>query len=165
MRFAEGCARCHQEILSSSVDTDDGVVCIRCFLGSYKPGRYRVAPKEDRTWNGIVFHSKEEMNHHIDFDALLRAGKIAKLERQVPFWLFAAKPVRSNDAYFCDRVMVGGELTYQSIPVSHYRADHVVTELDGSVKIYETKGHRTAAYKLSKKWFCVCHPDKEIIEI
>ena len=61
--------------------------------------------------------------------------------------------------------MIGGELTYQSIQVSHYRADHVVTELDGSVKIYETKGHRTASYKLAKKWFGVCYSHLEIIEI
>ena len=155
--IAEGCARCHQEILSSSVDTDDGVICIRCFLKPYKPGRYRVAPKEDRIWNGIVFHSREEMWHHIDFDALLRAGKILKLERQVPYPLYAAADELKS-------AMLSIPVYYRR-PISKYVADHVVTELDGEIRIYETKGHKTAAYKLSKKWFCVCHPDKEIIEI
>ena len=153
MKFAEGkCARCHKPILSSSVDLDGETICIKCFTREYAPGRYKVAPKAERTWNGIVFHSKEEMNHHIDFDALLRAGKIAKLERQVPYLLFAAKP------------LAGSQVTF-AVAVSKYLADHVVTELDGSVTIYETKGHRSAAYKLAKKWFLVCHPDKEIIEI
>ena len=70
----------------------------------------------------------------------------------MPYTLYAAKSFGSEE-YF-DRVAV-----------SKYVADHVVTELDGSVKIYETKGHRSAGYKLAKKWFGVCHPDKEIIEI
>ena len=146
------CARCHNPILSGSVNMDDETICIKCFQKQYAPGRYKVAPKSERTWNGIVFHSKEEMNHHIDFDALLRAGKILKLERQVPFPLYAARPYGS--AAFFDRVQV-----------SHYRADHVVTELDGEITIYETKGHRSAGYKLAKRWFKVCHPHLEIIEI
>ena len=146
------CARCQRLILSSSVDLDGETVCIKCFTREYKPGRYKVSPKEERTWNGITFHSAEEMNNHIQFDALLRAGQIVKLERQVPFWLYAAKPFGS-DEYF------------SRFAISKYVADHVVTELDGEIRIYETKGHRSAGYKLAKKWFGVCHPDKEIIEI
>ena len=152
MSFPEGCVRCHKPILSGSVDLDGETICIKCFTKQYAPGRYKVAPKSERTWNGIVFHSKEEMQHHIDFDALLRAGKILKLERQVPFPLYAAKP------------LAGSHVTF-AVAVSKYLADHVVTELDGSVTIYETKGHRSAGYKLSKKWFGVCYSHLEIIEI
>ena len=153
MRVAEGkCAGCQQPIVSSSVDLDDQTICIKCFVKQYAPGRYRVAPKAERTWNGITFHSANEMENHIKFDALLRAGKIAKLERQVPYPLFAAKP------------LAGSQVTF-AVAVSEYRADHVVTELDGSVKIYETKGHKTASYKLAKKWFAVCYSHLEIIEI
>ena len=147
------CARCQRLILSSSVDLDGETVCIKCFTREYKPGRYKVAPKEERTWNGITFHSAREMENHIKFDALLRAGQIAKLERQVPFLLYAAIP---------DPALAG---SYWRTPISRYIADHVVTELDGSVTIYETKGHKTAAYRLAKKWFAVCHPHLEIIEI
>ena len=157
MSFPEGCVRCHQPITSSSVDMDGATICIKCFQKQYAPGRYKVAPKSERTWNGIVFHSKEEMQHHIDFDALLRAGKILKLERQVPFPLFAAKQLRWKDGYDLN--------CYNAVPVSKYIADHVVTELDGSVTIYETKGHRSASYKLAKKWFGVCYSHLEIIEI
>ena len=154
MGFGEGtCARCHKPILASSANLDGEVICIKCFTREYKPGRYKVAPKAERTWNGIVFHSAREMENHIKFDALLRAGQILKLERQVPFTLFAAKQL---DGYF---------VQYSAVPISKYLADHVVTELDGSVTIYETKGHKTAAYKLAKKWFLVCYSHLEIIEI
>ena len=157
-QFAEGCSRCHQEILSSSVDLDGETVCIKCFTREHKPGRYKVAPRAERTWNGITFHSKEEMQHHIDFDALLRGGKILKLERQVPYPLYAARPVYAAQP-------IHSNMVYERVQISKYVADHVVTELDGSVKIYETKGHRSAGYQLAKKWFGVCYPHLEIIEI
>ena len=139
------CARCHKPILSGSVDMDDETICIKCFQKQYAPGRYKVAPKAERTWNGIVFHSKEEMDHHIQFDALLRAGKILKLERQVPYPLYAARPVGLMQN-------IAGEWSYshEAVTVSKYIADHVVTELNGEVRIYETKGHRSTGYRLAK---------------
>ena len=154
------CARCRNPILSSSVDLDGETICVKCFQKQYAPGRYKVAPKSERTWNGITFHSKREMENHIKFDALRKGGKILKLERQVPYPLFAAKPVRLMQTIAGDWVRCG-----EAVTVSKYIADHVTIELDGKEKIYETKGHRSAGYKLAKKWFGVCYSHLEIIEI
>lgn len=50
--------------------------------------KFHVAPKPDRTWNGIVFASKGEMERHRELLKLHGAGKIVDLERQVPLVLF-----------------------------------------------------------------------------
>ncbi len=115
------------------------------------PGRYKVALAEDRTCEGIVFHSKREMMHYQQFRILEKSGLIKKLERQVAFPLLAA------------RIRPDG--TVEAVPVSKYVADHVVTENDGTKRIYDSKGHRTAEYRRSKKWFEVCYPTLRIVEL
>ena len=108
--------------------------------------RIKVAAAEDRTADGIVFHSKREMQAYCGFRALEKSGQIKKLNRQVAFPLLAyceGKPVR----------------------ISEYRADFVITELDGTVRVYDSKGFRTEMFKLKKKWFGWCYPHLRIVEI
>ena len=48
--------------------------------------KYHVAPKEDRTYNGIVYHSKAEMTYYRDvLEPQLLAGELTHVLRQVPF--------------------------------------------------------------------------------
>lgn len=47
-----------------------------------KPHKYKVAPKTDRTADGIVFDSKKEMRRYLELQLLLRAGEIRYLELQ-----------------------------------------------------------------------------------
>ena len=49
--------------------------------------KYNVAPKEQRTFNGIVYHSKAESVYAEQLDLLKRAGDIIDWERQVTFQL------------------------------------------------------------------------------
>lgn len=107
-----------------------------------KRGRIQVANKEERTYDGIVFHSKREMVAYISFKSLAQAGAIAKVEMQVPYPL-----------------IVNGVL------VTTWVADFVVTELDGRVDIYDSKGWSTPEYKIKKKLFEAIHAPWRIVEI
>lgn len=49
------------------------------------PPRYRVAPKKDRTINGIVFDSKTEAMRFVELTLMQKAGEIHHLEIQPKF--------------------------------------------------------------------------------
>ncbi len=98
-------------------------------------GRYKVAAKEDRTCDGIVFMSKHEMEQYLYMKALERSGVWKELRRQVRFPLHATN--------------TKGE----SAVISHYVADFTVIDREDQLGIYDAKGHRTAAYRIAKKWF------------
>ncbi len=117
-------------------------------------GKYGVSSAEDRTFEGIIFHSRREMEAYRGFRILEKAGKIAKLERQVAFPLLAARLEAVPHGSLVD-----------AVPVAKYLADFVVTELDGTKRIYETKGVATAVYKLKKKLFEANYRDLRIVEI
>jgi len=57
--------------------------------------KFKVSPKADRTWNGIVFDSKSEMIRYIDLVRLQKAGVIKDLQIQPQFKVYIA------DSLFC----------------------------------------------------------------
>jgi hypothetical protein len=76
-----------------------------------KPNKYRTAPPEQRTFNGILFDSKKEGQVYLKLLALQASGKIQNLQRQVRFtWNLYAETwdgsarvkVSSNRAYVAD---------------------------------------------------------------
>ena len=94
-----------------------------------KRGRIRVAPKEKRTFEGIVFHSKREMIRWQELLLCERAGEITGLERQVEF------PVK-----------IGRKVVFR------WFADFVYYDVKTKKRIVEdSKGHKTDVYKLKKK--------------
>ncbi len=113
-------------------------------------GKYGVGIPERRTFEGIVFHSIRECDAYRGFRMLEKSGQIKKLERQVKFRLLAA------------RLVLG---IWTAVEVSSYIADFVVTELDGTKRIYESKGVRTPEYKLKFKLFHANYPDLRIVEM
>ncbi len=104
-------------------------------LGQRKGGRIQVCPPEERTWNGVVFASGKEMDFYKQFESMEKLGAIRNLRRQVKFVLHTVTP--------------GGF----KVPISSYKADIVCEDRDGKTCIYEPKGHQTAEYKRTKKWF------------
>ena len=52
--------------------------------------RFKVSPKSERTWDGIVFDSKTEMKRYIDLKMLERAGVIKDLQLQPEFPVYIA---------------------------------------------------------------------------
>ena len=109
-------------------------------------GRIRVSPPEQRTYEGIIFHSAREMNAYIGFRIIEKSGQIAKLERQVPFPLLAWSPSGP-------------------VKVSKLILDFRITETDGTQRLYESKGFVTEVYRMKKKLFEANYPDMRIVEI
>jgi hypothetical protein len=79
--------------------------------------------------DGHVFASKREANRYSELKLLQMAGKINKLQLQVPF-----------------DCCVGGK------KICKYIADFVYCDLEtGSIVIEDAKGFKTSVYKLKKK--------------
>ncbi len=77
-----------------------------------------------------------------------------KVELQKPFRLYAFYNVDGEPGP-----------CLQKIFVCTYEADFVVTEKDGTLRVYDAKGHRTAMYILKKKLFEANYPTLRIVEI
>jgi|SRR5581483_2854907 len=98
---------------------------------------------EKRTVDGIVFSSQHEAQQYISFKALEKAGAIAKLELQKPYQIHAIEGLH--------RILAPGEALMLK-PICKYIADFVVTEKDGTVRVYDAKGFRTPLYRLKRKF-------------
>ncbi len=113
-------------------------------------GKYGVSPAKKRTLDNVTFHSQREMLAYRGFRALLDSGGIKSLELQVPYVLYAAQ---------------AGAFNPELVPVGKLIVDFKVTELDGTVRIYESKGMATQTYKLKRKLFEACYPHLRLVEI
>ena len=89
--------------------------------------KYGVAPKDARTYDGVTFASKREMEVYIELSMLARAGAISCLERQPKF------PFPMGFSYVADFAF------WQ----------------DGKRRVIDVKGHETAVFKLKRK--CMEH--------
>lgn len=101
--------------------------------------KFNVCPPEQRTFEGVVFHSQKEMVDHQGFRILEKAGAIAKLQRQIAYPLLAWSPTGP-------------------VPIGKYICDHVVTELDGTIRLYDSKGFQTKDSKRTMKIFAANYP-------
>ncbi len=105
-----------------------------------KPSKYRNVKT---TVDGEVFDSKREAARWHELQLRERAGQISELRRQVVFALHA--PVIRDD----------GEALGMAV-VSTYVADFVYRE-HGQLVIEDSKGVRTAVYKLKRKHMLLEH--------
>lgn len=99
-----------------------------------KRGRIRVAPKEERTFMGRVYHSKAEAHYAARLDLERKAGKIHAWDSQRPL------PIIVAGVHICT-VLV----------------DFAVVDKSGT-RFIEVKGHETEVYKLKKKLLLACYP-------
>jgi hypothetical protein len=108
-------------------------------------GRIHVAPKEERTLDGVTFASKAEMNRFAELRMLERAGLIEGLELQPRFVLQPKTDALRELAYIAD-------FRYRS-----RETNRVVVE--------DVKGMRTEVYKLKRKLFLAKYPDIDFREV
>ncbi len=101
-----------------------------------------VAPKEQRTYNGVIYQSKAESTYAGMLDLLVKAGSIASWRRQVRF------PIEINKTVVCDVVV-----------------DFQVVYPDGKTALIEVKGHCTEVYTLKAKLFAAAYPALKIVVI
>lgn len=117
--------RCYADILTEEVKN--------------KQNKYHVAPREERTYKGVVYASKGEMNYYIEkLEPRLLSRELDYVLRQVPFDL-------------------GGD------PVVVYKADFVLLVEAGeerfwSVTVVEFKGHETKEWIIKRKLFKERYP-------
>lgn len=103
------------------------------------------------TRNGITYDSKKEADRHAVLRLLERAGKISDLQRQVKFVLIPAQ-------YEPDTVgkRGGGKKGKLIERECSYIADFVYEE-NGKKVVEDTKGFRTADYKIKRKLMLFMH--------
>lgn len=110
-----------------------------------KKPRFNVAPKEQRTADGIVFDSRREMNRYLELKILERAGLIEDIVCQHVFVMYI------NGELFCE-----------------YTADFLYFDVDKKCDIVEdvksSGTQKDAAYRLRKKAAELYHNIK-VIEI
>lgn len=106
-----------------------------------KRHKYGAAPKAERTFDGIVFDSKKEMEVYVGLKALERAGKISDLKRQ-PYFAWRNKHVARLIEDGPDVEIVGR--------AERYTADFSYVEY-GVTVILDVKGYRTREYLKKKK--------------
>jgi hypothetical protein len=97
-------------------------------LNLYRRNKYNVSPKEDRTYGGIVYDSKREMEYAVYLAMMKYARQIKDFEYHKRFPL-----------------VVNGE------KVGMYEIDFVVHYPDGKIEYIDTKGVKTDVYKIKKK--------------
>lgn len=103
--------------------------------------KYRVAPKEERTYDGVTYHSKAEAKYARNLDLRLKAKDIVKWERQVRYSLGEQDPD-------CRRCFFD--------PPDTYVADFAVWLKDPNSEpdeVHEVKGMETPKWKRKKKLF------------
>lgn len=97
-------------------------------IAPFKRHKYGVSKPADRTYNGVLYASKAEMQDAQEFDMLVKAGRLHSVARQVPL-----------------PFMLNGKVIF-----THY-VDFRLQHNDGRVTFCERKGIETAIYRLKMK--------------
>ena len=101
-----------------------------------KRHKYGVAPKADRTVDGIVFDSLKEARFYVAIKRLEAAGIVSDLELQPEFvW---------------DNISRDPETGREFVTRQKYRADFAYTEA-GQRRYDDVKGYRTRTYRRKKR--------------
>lgn len=100
-----------------------------------KRHKYGVAPKEERTVDGITFDSKKEAERYKILKLAEEAGDITDLELQPRYSWNEVNTANKNEV----------------IKKREYRADFRYTDKGGKVVVEDVKGVRTREYKRKKK--------------
>jgi hypothetical protein len=93
-----------------------------------KGNKYGVAPKADRTYNGIVYDSKAEAQFASRLDLWKKVGTVVSWRRQIPL-----------------------ELLVKGVRICKLIVDFDVTWRDEPAELIELKGVETPVYKLKIK--------------
>lgn len=107
----------------------------------FKLDNYNKYKNNKVEYDGILFDSKKEAKRYAELKLLERTGRIKELRRQVPFTLIP-KILDQN-----------GKCIQRACK---YYADFVY-KLNGKLVVEDTKGVRTAEYKIKKKLMLYQH--------
>lgn len=109
--------------------------------------KYHVSAKEARTYDGIVFDSKAEMEYYRDVVLpKYHTGEIESFELQKPFVL---QPGFRRDG--------------KSVRAITYVCDFYLIYKEGHTEVIDVKGMATPEAKLKRKMFWYKYPDENLI--
>jgi hypothetical protein len=113
--------------------------------------RQDAVGKAERTYKGVLYHSRAEASYAAQLDLLVKAGEIVRWERQVVFTF--------PSTLGCPRCMAD--------PPGSYVADFLVTLPDRNApqEVLEVKGHMTAVAKRKLKLFAALYPHIKLVII
>lgn len=104
-------------------------------------GKFHVAPREERTFNGIVFDSKAEMRRYKELCLLQKAGEIKELACQPKYLLLEG--------------FTRGSQKYEPI---YYYGDFIYYDVKKKRKVVEdVKGVETDVFKIKHKLMAFRH--------
>ena len=109
--------------------------------------KYHVSAREDRTYDGIVFDSKAEMEYYRDVVLpLAAAGEIVQYELQKSFVL---QPGFRHDG--------------KAVRAITYVCDFYLIYKDGRSEVIDVKGMATPEAKLKRKMFLYKYPEENLL--
>lgn len=109
--------------------------------------KYHVSAREDRTYDGIVFDSKAEMEYYRDIVLPLAAtGEIVQYELQKSFVL---QPGFRHDG--------------KAMRAITYVCDFYLIYKDGRSEVIDVKGMATPEAKLKRKMFLYRYPEENLL--
>lgn len=109
--------------------------------------KYHVSAREDRTYDGIVFDSKAEMEYYREVVLpLAAAGEIVQYELQKSFVL---QPGFRHDG--------------KAVRAITYVYDFYLIYKDGHSEVIDVKGMATPEAKLKRKMFLYKYPDENLL--
>ena len=109
--------------------------------------KYHVSAREDRTYDGIVFDSKAEMEYYREVVLpLAAAGGIVQYELQKSFVL---QPGFRHDG--------------KAVRAITYVCDFYLIYKDGRSEVIDVKGMATPEAKLKRKMFLYKYPEENLL--
>lgn len=109
-----------------------------------KRHKYNVSAKDERTWNGVTYDSKKEMERAVELSLLEKAGQIRGLRRQVPFTL--------QEKFTDNTGKVQRAITYVCDFMYEQNGRTVVEDVKSKMTM------RLPEYRLKKKMFLFKYP-------
>lgn len=108
--------------------------------------KYKVSPKDQRTYDGIVFDSKAEMKYYRDVVLPgVASGAIADFELQKPFEL---QPGFKRDG--------------KTVRAITYVCDFYLVYADGHSEVIDIKGMATPEALMKRKLFMYKYPEENL---
>lgn len=112
-----------------------------------KANKYKVAPKEERTFNGTVFASKKEMRRYQELLLLEKSGMIWQLEIQPVFEFHLQITSCGTKDQILTTVKYIGDFRYKE---------------EEKIIVEDVKGVETKEFKRKKRWMKKLYPDVEL---
>jgi hypothetical protein len=131
----------------------------RELLKKEKQNKYHVAPKEARTWDGIVFASKAEMHRYRQLKLMERAGVIKDLKSQPKYMIipgFKKNGVKYQATHYV------ADFSYYDVEKGLTVIEDVKAKVNPNNKKYKS---RTDVYRIKKKLFELQNPRFTITEV